>query len=394
MDSSIGKTWPVTYEEVLSAVRDRVSRFATYSDPEDLLDSAVPRDIEALWNSTPEQHPEMWHAVGLLHYARHLVNSADAERELAESMLDRVRGEFPDIPDQLRKLDEAAGQRVKPYPNRVAVLAFGGSPLDEINYVIFAARQHIRSLAGDAPELWRARMDLAKAHELRFFRTQAPEDLDAAIAVVTELLESTPTSDPNYPEAPSVLGGLLQTRFSIGVVPEDLDRSVEMLRQALATNAETHENHPMHQANLGRALVFRYAHVSHQDSDLDEGLDLLTTAVATTPGGDPGLGTRLVALQEAHYVRFERAGDLSDLDAVVRLGYDAVDATPPQHPDHVERIVGVAGAHLTRYLVTHQKQDVKEAIAIAKQVIKGTHPDDPYHAVAQELLKTAKATGR
>jgi hypothetical protein len=380
----------VTYEEVLSAVRDRVSRFATYSDPEDVLDPAGTRDIAALWGATSQKLPEMWHAVGLLHYTRHLLNSAEAERELSESMLDRVRDDFPDIPEQQRKLREAVGKPVKPYPHRLSVLAFSGS-LDELNYVIFEARQHIRTLDAGTNELWRARMDLAKAHQLRFFRTQDLEDVDAAIDMVTELMEATPTSNPNYPEAPSVLGGLWQFRYSVSSAPEDLDRSVELLRKALATNAETHENHPMHQSNLGRALVLRSTVTARRDGDLDEGLDLLTKAVATTPQDDFGLGTRLTALQEAHYARFERDHNAADLDAMVELGYAAVNATPPEHPDYVERFIGVSGAHFTRYLATRHKDDVKAAISVARRVIKGTRRDDPYHMLAKELLKAARA---
>jgi hypothetical protein len=392
--TSIAETVRVTYEELLAAVRDRVSRFATYSDPEDLLDLAGARDIDALWGSTPEKRPEMWHAVGLLHYARHLGNSAEAERELAESMLGRVTDEFPDIPEQLRKLDEAARQPVKPYPHRVAVVAFGGSSLDEINYVIFSVRHHIRSLSANAPETWRARMDLSDAHKLRFLRTEDPADLDAAIDAVTELTESTPAGDPNIPEGHSVLGGLLQIRFSVSAAPEDLDLAVDSFREALARNPGTHENHPMHQANLGRTLVFRYAIGSRLDSDLDEGTALLTAAVATTPGDDLGLGTRIAALQEAHHARFERDGNPSDLDAFVQLGYDALNVTPPQHMDYMERVIGVSAAHLIRYQATRRKQDIRAAIAIAKRILKAIRRDDPYHAVARELLDRARAARR
>lgn len=381
----------MTYEELLSAVRDRVSRFATYSDPEDVLDPAGTRDIDALWGAAPQELPELWHAVGLLHYARHLLNSAEAERQLSESMLDRVRDDFPDIPEQQRKLREAVEKPVEPYPHRLPVVTFSGSPLDELNYVIFGVRQHIRTLDAGTDELWRARMDLARAHELRFLRTQDLADLDAAIDTVTELMDATPTSNPNYPEAPSVLGGLWQFRYSASSAPEDLDRSVELLRKALAANAESHENHPMHQANLGRALVARSAATARRDGDLDEGLDLLTKAVATTPQGDLGLGTRLSALQEAHYARFERDHDVADLDALVELGYAAVNATPPDHPDYVERFIGVGGAHFSRYLTTRQKDDVKAAISVARRVVKGTRREDPYHLVARELLKAARA---
>ncbi|MEV4312051.1 hypothetical protein [Actinocrispum sp. NPDC049592] len=375
----------MTYEEMLAAVRGRVGRFAKYSDPDDLLDPACVRDIEGLWESNTESTPDMWHAAGMLHYARSLVNEHEPERELAESMLDRVRGEFPDIPSQLRQLDEAANRPVALYPHKVAVFTFMGSPLDEINRVIFSARHQIR-----ASGTWRSRMDLVDALRLRFGCTGCLDDLDATLAAAIELMLSTPQPDPNYPEAPSVVGGLYQVRFGLTGTPEDLDESAEAFRKALATSPPAHENHPMHQSNLGRTLIARHIYGTTVPTDLDEGLALLATAVSTTPGDDPGLGTRISALQQAHHARFYRDHNLADLDAAVSLGQDAVQATSRDHPDHIERTLELSAVHLARYQATGTKQDRKTATALAKQIRRATPEGHPFHTLADQLINTAE----
>lgn len=388
----------MTYDELLDAVRGRVGRYAAASDAEDVLDPAGLRDVEALLAVAPYGGTDdAWHAAGLLHYARHLV-LPDGEREAdlaaAEPLLDRVRATFTDLPEQLRKLDEAATRPVRLTPGRVAVFTYAGSALKEVDDVIVMIRHRLRSLPADDPDVLQTRASLTEAQELRFGRTGDVADLDAAIATAQGVLPDTSADDPRYPHRISALAQLFQLRFVAGADPADLDTSVQGLRDAVAAAPDDDEDHPMHQSNLGRALLTRYTYASPEPGDLDEALEVMTAAVSTTPVGDLGRGTRLTSLHQAHQARFHRDHDPADLTTAVALAEEALTATPPEHPDHLERVLHIAAILLTRYRVTGATQDVKLAITLAKRVMRVTPTDHPMHEVARSLRDAARSARR
>lgn len=190
----------MTYDELLDAVRGRVGRYAASSDAEDVLDPAGLRDVESMTAVAPHGGTDdAWHAAGLLHYARHLAlpdGGRAADLAAAEPLLDRVRSTVAELPEQVRKLDEAATRPVRLTPGRVAVFGYAGSALKEVDDVIVMIRHRLRSLPADDPDVLPTRASLTEAQELRFGRTGDVADLDAAIATAQGVLPDTPADDP------------------------------------------------------------------------------------------------------------------------------------------------------------------------------------------------------
>ncbi|WP_132124991.1 hypothetical protein [Actinocrispum wychmicini] len=360
----------MTYEEALAAVRERIARYTSASDPEDVLDPAGLRDVEFLL-ATPT--PEGIHAAGVLHYARHLAaEGGEADLATAKSLLDKVNA--PGLPGQLSDLNEAASRPVRLTPGQVAAFTFGGSPLPEVDGAIVMIRHHLRAEPDDAQSL----MNLAEAQRLRFLRTGNVADLDASVATLTRV--------PDSDERSSFLGGLLQLRFGVTSDPADLNASIEALQEAVDITGDD----PMFLANLGRARLIRYVYLRQDDADLDTAVRLLVEGVAATSPDDPSRAARLGSLVQARHTRFDRDGDRADLDQALLAGVESVRASSRDDPELPERMLGLGAVHLSRFQVTRAKDDLKQAVDLAKKVRRALPKDHPLRALANEILGHAR----
>lgn len=325
------------YDELLAAVRARVNRYGNSGDSEDVLHPAGLRDAEALLTAARGVPGiDAQHAALLLYYARHVVVSAgDDETDLdqSEPLLKVVFAQRDDVAEQLQTLAGVPARPVRLNPQRFAVFAFEGRPLAEIDAVIASTRHAIRT-AADPEDALSLRMNLAEGHQLRYTRTGDVADLTDAIDIVRDVLAAAPPDGNRL----TTLATFLQYRFAATGDGTDLEATIEAYRAALASAGEDDEDRPMYQSNLARAQLTRYAYVSREPTDLRTAIPLLQSAVAGTPEGDPGRGTRLHALHQAYLLRAAATDDLLDLEAAVRAAHEAVEETPPGHPAHAERV--------------------------------------------------------
>ena len=396
------------YDELLAAVRARVNRYLNSGDAEDVLHPAGVRDAEALLAAARElsggrsggdgRPPliDAQHAAGLLYYARHVVLSAgddETDLDLAEPLLQPVFDHIGELTDQLQTLAKVPTRPVRLKPRRVAVFAYAGRPLGEIDAII-AATRHAILAAADGADTLPLRMNLTEAYQLRFTRTGDVADVTDAIDGVREVLAATPADDRTYGDRLTALATFLQLRFASAGDTGDLDASIEAFREALAWAADDDEDHPMYLSNLGRARTTRYVYVSRDPADLEAGLELIRTAVSETPDGDPGRDTRLNVLHQAYRLRFARTGDLADLEAALRAGYEAVEATLPEHPDRPERILELGATHLVRYERLGDAADAAAAKDVAKRFLRTVPKDHPLYDAARDLLDRARRRHR
>jgi hypothetical protein len=390
------------YDELLAAVRARVNRYVNSGDSQDMVDPAGVRDAQALMAAAhalprrrgkPASLIDAQHAAGLLYYARHVVVSAgddETDLDLCEPLLRPVFDHVPELADQIGELAQVPKRPVRLNPRRVAVFAFGGAPLNEVDAILAMSRHAVLVAADEGADTLPLRMNVAEAQQLRYGRTSDVADLTDAVTTVREVLAATPVDDPTRADRLTTLGLFLQLRYGSTFDSADLDASIEASEEALSVATTEDEDRPMYLSNLGRARLTRYAYASHDPADLDAGLDQIRTAVATTLANDLGRGTRLSALHQAYRLRFARTGNLLDLEAALNAAYEAVEATMPEHPDHTERVLAIGTTHLARYERTGDQQDAGLAIDIARQVRRAVAKDHPLHAVAREVQERAR----
>jgi hypothetical protein len=92
----------------------------------------------------------------------------------------------------------------------------------------------------------------------RFERTGSREDLDRAIGMEEEAVESTPGNHPSRAMYLMSLGLSLQHRFdTIGSI-EDLNRAIENEEQGINSMLISHPERGMYLNNLGTALQHRF----------------------------------------------------------------------------------------------------------------------------------------
>lgn len=336
------------------------------------------------------------HAAGLLHYARHVARASDGDQtevDLYESLLQPITYWVPEWPEHVRELAEVPDQRVRLSPQRVAVFTLLGSPLDVLDAAIAVTRHLIRETA-DGSEVQRLQMDVAEGQQLRFGRTGDVADLTDAIETVRAVLAKTPSDDPMYSNRLNTLGSYLSARFGSTGDSADLDASLETHNRAYTAAPADHEDRPMYLANLGRARLDRYANLSHDPIDLDQGLAELEAAVAASPEGDLSRGTRLSALHRAYRARLARTGRPADLEAALRTAYAAVEATVPGDMSYPERVLDIGATHLARYELTGDKRDASRAIDAARRIMRAAPKGHPLHASAREIYDRARARPR
>jgi hypothetical protein len=113
--------------------------------------------------------------------------------------------------------------------------------------------------------------------------------------------------------------------------PDDLDFAIDLLQSALSTTPFGHPDRPAQLTNLCGALGRRYER-SKDLADLVEAITVARAALETSPDRHPDRAGMLSNLCLILRLRFERVGDLADLEEAIRAGYAAVEATPADHP--------------------------------------------------------------
>jgi hypothetical protein len=423
------------YDELLDAVRARVTRFVNSADAPDVLDPAGLRDAAALLEVAGRgQRRAAVHAVALLRYARAMAllsrdrAAADAESEVAVPLLNEVVEHIPELPgqvDALSALSERATDRVGDPPDVAFVDPLGPDTLGAVDRVIALVRRRLRS--GVEEDDRPLRMHLATAQERRFQRVAALvetaasppaaadplAELDASVATVRSVLADTAPDHPQYANRLSQLGQRLQQRALLRADLSELDAAVAALRDALAACPVSHEDRPMHLANLGRGLLLRFqargagppadpadparpadpANPADRadPADLDEARDALDRSVSGRGRADPFVAGRFEALAQVYATRLAAFGDDADLSRAVDAMTDAVSMSQPGDPGLPERLIALGSLHLARYEARGDPADRGTAADLAQRVRAGLPRRHPLRAAADALHRRCRA---
>lgn len=224
-----------------------------------------------------------------------------------------------------------------------------------------------------------ATASLGRALYQRFERTGRPADLEEAVRFGREAVAAVPAADPDRADLLAVLNVMLQAEFErTGAIPV-IDDAIQAGRAAVATTAPDGPSRARWLTNLGNSLQARFKRAGLLP-DLDEAIEVGRQAVTAAGHDHPDLGVMLSNLGSALQNRFQRTGSLADLDEAVQSGRRAAAAersAEPPGPDG-KALSNLAVGLFLRFGRTGAPGDLDEAIQVLGEAIAGIpegHPD-------------------
>ena len=173
------------------------------------------------------------------------------------------------------------------------------------------------------------------AHQVRFEKTGDPEDLAHAVVFGREAVAQTPAGDRQRPMRMATLAVSLLDRYKRFRDRAALEEAVDLYRIA----CEAAPDHPLHGnwlVNLGWALRERGERVT-DPSAVDEAIAAARGALATAGlqprSPSPDRARLSNDLAQALRSRFEIRGEIADLAEAIDLLRTALSTTPDGHPD-------------------------------------------------------------
>ncbi len=395
-------------DRLLTAVHERLARYATERDSAILLDAGAGREAAAL-AAIADADPtdlEARHAAGWLSWYRHLarltaesaVPGHDAgpghrdgaaapieagDLSLAVRLLTRIHAVAPGrTPDTLRAYLDApmSGTRRLDVRADQAVFALNRAlrrrDTDGLALAIRLFRAVRDEAARGSPRWGAAAANLVGALRTRagWSTSASRSDLEEAVTIGTDLLDGLGDDDLARPAALANVGGALETRYALLGRVDDLDRAIELTRLAVAAAAGRPER-ARYLSNLGAGLRTRYGRTGDH-SDLVEAVGAAQEAVAATTAADPEWAGRLANLGSALFSRYGRDGDRADLAAAVEASQRAVDATVPNHPERGARLTNLSVGLRQLATDTGERPLLDEAVRTSRLAVAATAAQD------------------
>jgi tetratricopeptide (TPR) repeat protein len=205
----------------------------------------------------------------------------------------------------------------------------------------------------------------------RFGQTGSLEDLENAIRFKTDASNSVRTAKGRQNFLASV-GVSLTRRFEFTGNFSDLTRALEIAKEVVELTPSNDPQRRIYLYELADALRITYERKGRLD-DLDDSIDAIQQAIVLERRSEYldslGLNLRL---------RFERTGSLKDLDAAVENAEAAIESIPRDHIFRFTYANNLATALLHRYKRTGKPEVLKEAEEMVQEAVKkmpGTHPN-------------------
>ncbi|KAK3353715.1 CHAT domain-containing protein [Lasiosphaeria hispida] len=175
---------------------------------------------------------------------------------------------------------------------------------------------------------------------MRYRRTGSVADVELGISRGNTALRLIRHDDPNYRQLCGCLGMLYLLQFNCMKTPEGLQKSIEYT----------------------------------------------TTAVDTSPRGDPGLHDLRFNLGKALYARYTQTNDLADLDLSIQAHDAAIELAPVGHPLRGVRMTSLSDCLLAKFDRTHDKAVLARSISIMGRALQITpHGDESRPRMVYDL---------
>ena len=416
-------------DALLAAVMARVHEYMQTGHPMPVLDPPALDEASQLMRFAAKIHaedhaevdPSILAAVGLLHWCRYKALPSPQGREDLKSavyLFDLLRQIGPGLvpPSTQRLLDDALEEWTEMATDGAIHLIrqFDETgALADLDNAIALFTQAIESLSAgrtslpaghtrgsgilhrDRPGCLSA---LGAALSRRFEFAGREADIDKAIDVGREAVRLTPAGAPDRPLHLTRLAIALRNRFESFGDRADLEEAVEADREAIRLVADDDPERAMFLSNLCRTLQCRFANIGH-GPDLDEAVEAGREAVRLTPTDDHRRPDRLFSLSIALATRYDKPGRAPDLAEAVSVSRQAVQATPAAHPERGRYLANLGGMLVRQARQTGSAAYLDDGVATLRLALLGLPPAHPdldvvLAGLTGALLTKFERTGR
>ncbi|KAK7021242.1 CHAT domain-containing protein [Favolaschia claudopus] len=284
--------------------------------------------------------------------------------------------ESSDLEEALRSIDEAlhinpsTGQTSLWHAACLTMLACALSTrfqnfgqLSDLDRAIQCQREALELYPSESLDPATSHQNLIDLLSFRFERLHRREDIDEAIALGEERINSCP---PQLRVDYIVrLSTALRIRFQRYNQTSDIEKAVAWSREAAALN-------PKFGNELGRSL-YLYSDLTGEMRCLDEAISCIRDALDHWTFGEPNYPVVLGQLGQTLAARFDRSGDVEYLEEAILLARNILDGVANLNPKDTRTAYSdLADRLLRRYIHFGQLADLDNAL----ELYRHTHPDD------------------
>ncbi|KAI0539076.1 hypothetical protein GGR58DRAFT_525309 [Xylaria digitata] len=205
-------------------------------------------------------------------------------------------------------------------------------------------------------------------------------DLDEVLRISKQLANTLPVDDPRRPAhlhnfaliiIDLYMGGLvsgLQSKFNRVIVRVELEEAIDIAKELVDTTPVGHPRHAKYLSTLGSLYGTRFT-VSQSDMDFEEALKLLRNAVDLSDRG-PQQTHLIDQLADGLYERHRKTGTIEDLDEAIKVSEQAVRLLPADHKHMASYLCRLGSLLGERYLMLEQISDCENAVVCFRAAIQ------------------------
>jgi tetratricopeptide (TPR) repeat protein len=212
------------------------------------------------------------------------------------------------------------------------------------------------------------------ALERRFEFKDSIEDLERAIEARMEIASCV--RDGNTLSSLSKLGRDLALRFQHTKVIDDLDRALAMVTDAFQSSEPDSPSKALFLCNMGMTLMIRYKSTKELHN-LDRGIDCYEQASHLKPN-DPLLSVQiLTGLSDALSLRYIQNDSLQDLNSLITALETATESADIDLHPQLRALIKLSVLLNIRWRKTHVIEDLERLISITQSVANTLSEDSP-----------------
>ncbi|KAF4568161.1 hypothetical protein EYR40_010442 [Pleurotus pulmonarius] len=218
--------------------------------------------------------------------------------------------------------------------------------------------------------------NLAYAHRKRYEHSGAEADLEEAIRLYTEALETCASHNKYRDTYQNNLAFALHNRYWRNRAEADLTKAIELSREVLKLR---HPGHLRRDATLNilSSALYDQSAQNMLAGDFEQAIQLGQEAVELCPPGHPTHNRSLNHLAHCFHFLYEKNGARDDLDKAIELTTKALQLCPPGHPCHDESLNNLAICLESRYEHSQVRNDLEKAIEFHTEALELRPPGHP-----------------
>lgn len=290
-------------------------------------------------------------------------------------------GILRDLNEAIRMLEQA----VAVAPRSTALINLSGflwvrfkqlGSTNDIDRAIDVSNQLVDTTRQDDPTLACWLGNLSMMLGCRFGQTGSVDDLKHSINALNMQLESTtPQDHPHRIDCLDKLGMRLNELYLKTDLIEDLNHAIDVSQMSVDTMSENHPDriHPLRY--LETDLAIRFKRTNSMD-DLNRSINVLNEALNAITPDHPQYTNILNSLGKRLHDRFEWTDSMNDLDRAIDILEGALNSITSDHPAYATTLKYLGSCLNSRSRRTNSVDDMNRFVDMRSMAVDATHEDN------------------